>query len=118
MPFEDYSAYLIRVDVWLAIFVAVAGVAVAILVYMFLQAALDDLLNALPHVGERVGKAIRTRHQARSPEWVCRECRSINATTSSWCYRGCGSRYLLEDRRVDPRQAMQPDDSGRDGLKA
>jgi hypothetical protein len=48
------------------------------------------------------------------PEWVCRDCRSINAPGTSACYRGCGRRYFQEDLRQDPTSRAQIGPEGRD----
>jgi len=109
MPFGDYGAYLGRLDIILGILVAAAGVVVAIGAYVFLRAAVDDVLSALPHLGDRIAEANRSRHAAQGHEWVCRECRSINAPNAIWCYRGCGSRYQNEDPRIDLRAATLSD---------
>jgi hypothetical protein len=109
MPFGDYGRYLGGLDLIIAVVLAVLGVLVALGVYRFVQAALDDVLATLPRVGERIGEANRTRHRASGPEWVCAECRSINAPNAIWCYRGCGSRYRNEAFRVDLRAPLTDD---------
>jgi hypothetical protein len=97
MPFGDYGDYLGHIDVLFALVLSAIGVVLALLAYLFVQAALTDILSALPHIGSRITRAIRTRHEMSGPEWVCRDCRSINAPGSTACYRGCGRRYFQED---------------------
>ena len=109
MPFGEYGQYLSRLDLIVAILLSVGGVLVAFGIYRFVQAALDDVLSALPQVGERLGEANRTRHRQFGPEWVCVECRSINEPNAIWCYRGCGSRFRYEDFRVDLRASLTDD---------
>jgi hypothetical protein len=106
MPLEEYGAYLRRLDLVVAVVLAAFGTLVAFGVYRFVQAAIDDVLAALPHLGERIGNANRSRHRAFGPEWVCVECRSINAPNAIWCYRGCGSRFRYEGGRVDLRAPL------------
>ena len=101
MQLEEYGAYLGRLDLWLAIGLAVLAAVVACGIYIFAQDAIDSLLSAIPQVGGRIGQANRNRHRAEGPEWICRTCRSINEPNSLWCYRGCGSRYRQEDARID-----------------
>jgi hypothetical protein len=114
MPFGDYGRYLGGLDLIVAVLLSIFGVLVALGVYRFVQAALDDVLAALPHLGERIGDANRNRHRAFGPEWVCVECRSINSPNAVWCYRGCGSRFRYEDFRVDLRAPLTDDlDSAR-----
>jgi hypothetical protein len=102
MPFGDYGDYLGRIDVFLALGLAALGTVIALAAYLFVQAALMDILGALPQLGSRISRAIRTRHEMSGPEWVCRDCRSINAPGSAACYRGCGRRYFQEDLRREP----------------
>ncbi len=112
MPHRDYGAYLTDLDLGLAILVAIGGIIVALGVYLFIQSALEDVLAALPTLGARLTKANRDRHRANGPEWVCRDCHSINAPNALWCYRGCGSRYRMEDGRIDLGSVFS-DDRGR-----
>lgn len=117
MPLGDYAAYLARLDIGRAIVVAIIGIALALAVYLILQSALEDVLGALPILGARLARANRSRHRARGPEWVCRDCHSINAPNAVWCYRGCGSRYRMEDGRIDLGSAFS-DEPGRGRLDA
>jgi hypothetical protein len=114
MPFGDYGNYLGHIDVLLALILSAFGVVIAVAAYLFVQAALMDILNALPNIGSRLSKAIRTRHEMSGPEWVCRDCRSINAPGTSACYRGCGRRYFQEDLRQEPTSRAQIGPEGRD----
>ena len=109
MPVKDYGSYLFDLDIGLAILVAIVGIAVALVLFVFVRSALDDLLNALPVLGARFTKEIRRRHRAHGPEWVCRDCHSINAPNAPWCYRGCGSRYRMEGGRIDLSSAFSDD---------
>jgi hypothetical protein len=97
MPFGDYGDYLGHIDVFLALILAAGGVVIALAAYLFVQAAVTDILGALPRLGGRLTRAIRSRHEMLGPEWVCRDCRSINAPGSAACYRGCGRRYFQEE---------------------
>lgn len=117
MPSGDYGAYLARLDIWLAILAAALGIAVALVAYLFVQSAIEDVLGALPALGARITRANRNRHRADGPEWVCRDCHSINAPNAMWCYRGCGSRYRMEDGRIDLGSVFS-DDPGRSRLDA
>ena len=101
MAFGDYGTYMGGLDLGLAVGAAIVGAAIAMVAYVFVQSSLDDMLAVIPQLGARLGRINRTRHRAHASQWVCRECRSINAPTDAWCYRGCGSRYRLEDVRVD-----------------
>ena len=101
MPIGDYGDYLGRIDVFWALILSAGGVVIALAAYLFVQAALTDILGALPHLGSRITRAIRSRHAMRGSEWVCRDCRSINAPGSTACYRGCGRRYFQEDAWQD-----------------
>ncbi|MGZ8501969.1 MAG: hypothetical protein ACXWW6_03855 [Candidatus Limnocylindrales bacterium] len=114
MPFGDYGDYLGRIDVLLALALSAVGVLIAVLAYLFVQAALNDILDALPNLGDRLSQAIRSRHELNGPEWVCRDCRSINAPGSAACYRGCGRRYFQEDTRHDPTAVSQAGPERRD----
>jgi hypothetical protein len=114
MPFGDYGDYLGHIDILLALALSAGGVLVAVLAYLFVQAALSDILGALPQLGGRLSRAIRTRHELSGPEWVCRDCRSINAPGSAACYRGCGRRYFQEDVRHDPTSPTQVGPERRD----
>jgi hypothetical protein len=114
MPLGDYGAYFARLDIGLAIVVAIVGIVVAFAIYVFVQSALDDVLGALPMISARLARANRSRHRAAGPEWVCRDCHSINAPNAIWCYRGCGSRYRKEDGRIDLGSAFSDEpDRGR-----
>jgi hypothetical protein len=101
MAFGDYGTYVGGLDLGLAVGAAIVGAAIAMVAYVFVQSILDDMLAVIPQLGARLGRINRTRHRSHASQWVCRECRSINAPTAVWCYRGCGSRYRLEDARVD-----------------
>ena len=54
MPFGDYGAYLGHIDVFMALALAAGGVLIALLAYLFVQAALTDILSALPQLGSRL----------------------------------------------------------------
>ncbi len=109
MPFGDYGQYLGRLDLIVAVLLAALGTLIVLGVYRFVQAALDDILAAIPHVGERLAEANRNRHRQSGPEWVCAECRSINEPNAIWCYRGCGSRYRYDGGRIDLRAPLVDD---------
>ena len=70
MQLEEYGAYLGRLDLWLAIGLAVLAAVVACGIYIFAQDAIDSLLSAIPQVGGRIGQANRNRHRAEGPEWI------------------------------------------------
>jgi hypothetical protein len=114
MPFGDYGAYLGHIDVLMALVLAAGGVLIALLAYLFVQAALTDILSALPQLGTRLTRVIRTHHEMAGSEWVCRDCRSINAPGSAACYRGCGRRYFQEDTRHEPTSVSQVSPDRRD----
>ncbi|MEA2538136.1 MAG: hypothetical protein QOF11_2370 [Chloroflexota bacterium] len=114
MPFGDYQTYLGHIDVIWALLLAAGGVVIAVAAYLFVQAALSDILSALPHLGGRLTRTIRTRHEMVGPEWVCRDCRSINAPGSMACYRGCGRRYFQEDVDQGPTPGTLPGPERRD----
>ena len=113
MPLGDYGDYLTKLNIVQALVLAAIGVVVALAAYRFLQAAIDDILQSLPQLGERFTRANRSRHAANGPEWVCRDCRSINAPNATWCYHGCGSRYRQEDMRIDRGTSFEDDYIGR-----
>jgi hypothetical protein len=111
MPVRDYGSYLIDLDIGLAIVVAIVGVVVAMAAFLFIRSVLDDIVAALPILGARLTRAIRSRHRANGPEWVCRDCHSINAPNALWCYRGCGSRLRMESGRIDLGAALSDEPS-------
>jgi hypothetical protein len=114
MPFGDYGSYLGHIDVVLALGLAAGGVLIALVAYLFVQAALTDILGVLPQLGSRLTRVIRSRHESHAPEWVCRDCRSINAPGSAACYRGCGRRYFQEEVRHDSPSASHASSERRD----
>ncbi len=97
----DVSTYLGDIDIGLALVVTIVGVAIALGTLWFLESVADDVLTALPRLGGRLGRMVDLR-EAPGPAWVCLDCRSLNDSTTIWCYRGCGSRLRQRDGFTDP----------------
>ena len=97
----DVSTYLGDIDIGLALVVTIVGVAVALASLWFLESVADDVLASLPRLGGRLGRMVDLR-ETPGPAWVCLDCRSLNDSTTIWCYRGCGSRLRQRDGFTDP----------------
>ena len=69
MPIGDYGDYLGHIDVFWALILSAGGVVIALAAYLFVQAALTDILGALPQLGSRLTRAIRSRHAMRQVWW-------------------------------------------------
>ena len=98
---QDVGSYLGSIDIGLALVVTVVGAGLAILGLWFLESVADDVLGFLPRIGGRLGRMVDPR-EPPGPSWVCLDCRSLNESTTIWCYRGCGSRLRHRDGFNDP----------------
>ena len=105
----DVSTYLGDIDIGLALVVTIAGVGIALVALWFLESVADDLMGALPRLGGRLGRMVDLR-ETPGPAWVCLDCRSLNDSTTIWCYRGCGSRLRQRDGFTDLNALGPPED--------
>ena len=89
----DFGAYLATIDWGLAVLAAVVGVAVAAVTRRFILAVAEDILRALPGLGDRLGRrAIGRLPGSDDAPWFCAVCHSMNPPSGAACYRGCGAR--------------------------
>lgn len=89
----DLGAYLAKIDLGLAILAALVGVAVAAVARWFILAVAEDILRALPGLGDRLGRrAIGRLPGSDAAPWFCAVCHSLNPPSAAACYRGCGDR--------------------------
>jgi hypothetical protein len=113
MPLGDYGEYLTKLNIVQALVLAAIGVIIALAAYRFLQAAIDDILQTLPQLGERFTRANRNRHAASGPEWVCRDCRTRPGATAAaaraTARRTCGSTSARRSRTTTSVAASTPD---------
>ncbi len=98
---HDVGSYLGSIDFGLALVVTVIGAAFALAALWFLELVADDVLGFLPRLGGRLGRMVDLR-DSRGPAWVCLDCRSLNDSSTIWCYRGCGSRLRHREGYTDP----------------
>lgn len=93
----DFGAYLASIDFRLAVLAAVVLVAIAAGLRMFILAATEEGLAALPLVGSWLARsALARRRELATRSWFCTTCRSLNPPSATLCYRGCGPREALE----------------------
>jgi hypothetical protein len=93
MPSTDFSSYLARMDLVPAVLLAGFGVIVALAANRFLQNVADDVMAAGSAVGGRLARFAQRRRPAPfGSSWFCVTCHSLNAASTSTCYRGCGRR--------------------------
>ena len=89
----DFGAYLAQIDWGLAVLAAAVGVAVAAVARRFILAVAEDILRALPGLGDRLGRrAIGRLPGPDAAPWFCAVCHSLNPPSAAACYRGCGRR--------------------------
>jgi len=88
--------YLASIDWVLAVAVSAVLVVVGFVLLQFLLATSAEVGSMVPTVRDAAGRAILdARSGMPEDSWMCTVCRSVNAPTATYCYRGCGSRELL-----------------------